>query len=325
MLLNTELMKLTRFSRFAWFVLGYNLLVILWGAFVRASGSGAGCGSHWPLCNGEVVPRPRELATVIELTHRLTSGIALILILILLVWAFREFPRKHRVRVGAVLTFVFILTEALVGAGLVLFELVAENASVARAMFMSVHLLNTFVLLCVISLTAWWASGGGPLQLKRQGGVLWLLLAGLLGTLLIGVSGAVAALGDTLYPAASLAHGIEQDLSPTAHFLVRLRLLHPTLAVTVGLGLMIIAQFVRSGRTGETTRYLSLALPSLVALQLVVGLINVWLLAPIWIQIVHLLLADFLWICLVLLSASALSESVEEERARVQVVVAQGR
>ena len=81
------------FAAYAWAVLGFNLLVILWGAFVRATGSGAGCGSHWPLCNGEVLPRAPALATLIEFSHRLTSGVALLLVIGLVVGAWRGFPR----------------------------------------------------------------------------------------------------------------------------------------------------------------------------------------------------------------------------------------
>lgn len=126
-----------RFAIFSWSVLVYNLGIILWGAFVRASGSGAGCGSHWPLCNGEVIPRSPTVQTLIEFSHRLTSGVALILVVALTVAAFRAFPKRHIVRRGALFSLFFMLTEALVGAGLVLFSLVADNASIARAMFMS--------------------------------------------------------------------------------------------------------------------------------------------------------------------------------------------
>jgi heme A synthase len=313
-------MKISRFAKFVWFVLAYNLAVIAWGAFVRASGSGAGCGSHWPLCNGEILPHSRPIETLIELTHRSTSGLALLFILVMAVFAFRLYPRGHRVRLGAVLTVVFILTEALVGAGLVIFELVLHDASLARAIFMSVHLVNTFILLAALTLTAWWASGGAPVYLRRQGALLWLFLAGLAGSLLLGVSGAVAALGDTLYPAASLSEGFRQDFSSTASVLIRLRLLHPTLAVTVGLGIMIIAFLARRARSNESTRSFALVLPSLVAVQLIAGVANVFLLAPIWMQLVHLLLADAVWLALILLMASALSqrpqESFEEARMR---------
>src|SRR5512134_3157490 len=153
-------MRSRRFATYAWAVLVFNVLVILWGAYVRATGSGAGCGSHWPLCNGQVIPRDAGLTTLVEFSHRLTSGLALVAIVVLLAWTWRACAPGHPARRGAVLSLVFILTEAAVGAGLVLFQLVADNASMARAMFMAAHLVNTFVLLACIALTAWWLSGG---------------------------------------------------------------------------------------------------------------------------------------------------------------------
>ncbi|HEV2764869.1 MAG TPA: COX15/CtaA family protein [Pyrinomonadaceae bacterium] len=297
----------SRFATYAWLVLAYNLAVILWGAYVRATGSGAGCGSHWPLCNGEVIPRAPEVATLIELTHRATSGVALLLVLALPFWAFRAFPKKHPARLGSVLSVVFILTEALVGAGLVLFELVAGNASLARALFMSVHLANTFVLVAWLTLTAWWGAGEARPRLRGHGGLGLSVGAALAGMLVLGVSGALAALGDTLFPSATLAEGLRQDFSPTAHFLVRLRLLHPTLAVAVGLLLLFTAALACRTRPHRQTHRLAFALLVLFAVQLGAGLLNVWLLAPVWLQLLHLLLADLNWIALVLLAASALA------------------
>ena len=293
------------------------MAVILWGAFVRASGAGAGCGAHWPLCNGEVIPQAAHSKTLIELTHRLMSGLALMLIVALAVWAFRAYRRGHSVRRGATLSVVFILTEALIGAGLVLFELVADNASMARAMFMSVHLINTFVLLAVLALTAWWASGGEPLRRWRaQGALRWLFAAALLGTLVLAVSGAVAALGDTLFPSKSLAAGLGEDFSPTSHLLIRLRLLHPFLAVTIGALLLVVALAANRLRPGAWTARWMWTLTTLVLIQLGVGSLNVYLLAPIWLQLVHLLLADLMWLALVLLTATALAErSPTKERA----------
>lgn len=307
-------MKLKKFAVYAWAVVAYNLAVILWGAYVRATGSGAGCGSHWPLCNGEVFPRAQASEMLIEFTHRLMSGASLLLIIGLVVWAFRAFPKRHAVRTGATLSLIFILTEALIGAGLVLFELVADNASVARAMFMSVHLANTFVLLAVMTLTAWWATGGRPLSLREQGNVMWLLLVALVGTLILAVSGAVTALGDTLFPSNSLAAGLSADFSQTAHLLIRLRLLHPVLAVTVGSIVVLVALLTSLLRRGDAwTRIWMMAVIALVAAQLGAGLLNVALLAPVWLQLVHLLLADLLWLALVLLSASALVQTAKRE------------
>jgi heme A synthase len=302
-----QLQQLSRFARFAWGVLAYNLGVVLWGAYVRASGSGAGCGSHWPLCNGEVVPRSRQVETLVELTHRATSGIALLLVVAMLVWALRSYPRGHLVRRGAKLAMLLMVLEALLGAGLVLFELVADNASMARAFAMAAHLVNTFFLIGAITLTAWWASGGRAVQLRGQGMVGWSLAVGILGFLLLGVSGAVTALGDTLFPARSLTEGIRQDFSPTAHLLLRLRILHPLIAIGVGLYLVLVAALVGNLRPSTATHRLARTLTALFLLQIGAGFLNLALLAPIWLQLVHLLLADLVWIALVLLTASALA------------------
>lgn len=300
-------MKLTSYAKYAWGVLIYNVMVILWGAFVRASGSGAGCGSHWPLCNGEVVPRAPQIETIIEYTHRLSSGLSFILVLVMLVWALRAYPKGHILRRGAWLSMLFITTEALVGAGLVLFEWVAQDVSIGRSISIVIHLINTFLLLASLCLNAWWASGGKPMRYLENGTLVWVFGLGLLGTMVIGASGALTALGDTLFPASSLAEGIQQDFSPTAHFTLRLRLLHPTIAVIVGVYLLILAGAVRILRPKRTTQHLARALTVLILLQLGAGLINVFLLAPVWMQIVHLFLADLVWILLVLLTASALA------------------
>ena len=95
----TEIILSVRaFIRFAWITLAVTIVVIVWGAVVRTTGSGAGCGSHWPLCNGGVVPLAPTTATIIEFTHRLTSGVAMILALVLALWARRLFPVGQRAR-----------------------------------------------------------------------------------------------------------------------------------------------------------------------------------------------------------------------------------
>ena len=160
-------------------VLIYNVPVILFGAFVRATGSGAGCGSHWPLCNGQVIPRAENVETLIEFSHRMMSGLDGFLVLALLVWAFRVFPPEHRVRYGAIFSLFFTLTEALIGAVLVKNGWVVDNDSVGRAVVLSAHLANTFLLLGALKLTAWWASVGGRMRLRGQGAVGWALGAGL--------------------------------------------------------------------------------------------------------------------------------------------------
>jgi heme a synthase len=295
-----------RLARVAWAVLAWNLAVIAWGAYVRASGSGAGCGSHWPLCNGVVIPRSPSIATLIEFSHRLTSGLALLAVLALLVGTYRA-ATSRAARAAAWAAMVLMLTEAAVGAGLVLFRLVADNASLARAMFMAAHLTNTFFLLAALSLTAWFLSGGAPLapRLRPRAAGLWSVCA--LMVLVAGTSGAVAALGDTLYPAASLAEGLRADLSATAHLLIRLRMWHPVLAVTAAVLAMLVGPRL-VGPDDTTGHRLGRLLILATGLQLIAGVVNVLLLAPIWMQMVHLLLADTVWIVLVLLGAQALRQ-----------------
>lgn len=312
-------MRLDKFAKYAWGVLAYNLAVILWGAYVRATGSGAGCGSHWPLCNGEVLPRAPQIETIIEFTHRLTSGVALLLVIGLIIWAFRLYPKGHPVRFGTGLSLFFIITESLLGAGLVLFKLVDQDTSTTRAVAGALHLVNTFLLVGALALTAWWASGGRPVQLGRQRILQVITGIALAAMLLLGASGAVTALGDTLFPATSLSEGLQQKFSPTAHFLVRLRLFHPIIAVAVGVYIIIVMGVINARQPNPLTHRLSRVFTVLYGVQLVAGAVNVVLLAPIWLQLVHLLVSDLLWILLVLFAASAFVQkaaSVESASVR---------
>ena len=301
------------FARYAWAVLAYNVGVVLWGAFVRATGSGAGCGNHWPLCNGTATPHSASAATIIEFTHRVTSGLDLVLVALLVVWAFRRFPRPHPVRLGATLSALFLITEALIGAALVLLEHVAKNASVSRAYSLSTHLVNTLTLLACLTLTAWWSTervGQAVPPALPRGRAVWMAGVSLASVIVLGVSGAIAALGDTLFPASSLAAGLAQDLDPAAHIFLRLRLFHPVMAAAVGAWLLFYAVSTASRRPDVAGRAWSLT--ALLGAQVVAGVVNLLLLAPVWMQIVHLLLADLLWIALVLLSASMLAAATEQ-------------
>ncbi len=310
----------THFPKYAWGVLVYNVLVVLWGALVRATSSGAGCGQHWPLCNGMVLPEFQKTATVIEFIHRIMSGLALVAVIGLLIWAFRAYPKRHPARLGATLSMVFIITEALVGAGLVLFQWVAQDASVGRTISIAVHLVNTFLLLGSLTLTGWWASGGLPLRLKGQGLLLVGLLVGLFGVLVIGVTGSITALGDTLFPASSLAQGMSQDFSPTAHFLIRLRFWHPVAAVVVGFYLVFISLLLALLREDPSLKRFAGALVGLVILQLCAGLVNLFLLAPVPMQIIHLLIADSLWITLILFSAQVFGKPAVKKSENLEKV-----
>lgn len=278
-------------------MLAWNVLVVLWGAYVRASGSGAGCGSHWPLCNGEVVPVAPRIQTVIEFTHRMMSGVALVAVAVLWLWSRAGFPKRDRVRKMAGASAIFLITEALLGAGLVLFN-VDKNASVGRAFYLSLHLLNTLLLLGALVLTAWFSRAGAPPPGRRSS----LVIAALPIAIIVSVTGAIAALGDTLYPASSLAQGISQDFSAAASFLVRLRVLHPAFAIVAGAYFVTIAIVILRSKQHAVGGKLAAGVLILALIQLGAGATNVILLAPVWMQIAHLLIADLLWMCLVLLA-----------------------
>ncbi|MEM1415779.1 MAG: COX15/CtaA family protein [Myxococcota bacterium] len=289
------------FARAAWAFLGYTLLVIVWGAVVRATLHGDGCGDHWPLCNGEIVPAAKTTKTLVEFTHRLTSGVAFLGALALFVAARRRFPEGHAARRAARWGFVFMTTEAIIGAGLVLLKMVADNRDVARGWWAAGHLGNTFLLLAALALTAHAAGGGRLPRLRGARGAK--LAVALLGVLLLGASGAIVALGDTLFPAATLAEGIAQDFDPESHLFVRLRTLHPILGLAVALGTLFFTTQLAAAE--PELRRLALGIAGVFVAQTALGFLNVALLAPLWAQLAHLLLADALWIGLVLLAARA--------------------
>jgi heme A synthase len=304
---------MNRFARLAWLTVGITVFVILWGAVVRATGSGAGCGNNWPTCNGEVLPLTGSAETAIEFVHRVSSAGLGVLILYLLVLAIRTFPARHRVRRAALATFALVIVESLVGAGLVLFEQTGEFEGVSRAYWQSGHFVNTLLLLGAATLTAWWASTSPPdhdepatPRERRMIGAVGV------GMLILGVSGAIAALGDTLFPVDSFVEGLERELSATGHVFERLRILHPAIAIGVGLfAVWVVNELAesRGGRVGQIARLASL----LVLVQLGLGTVNALLAAPIWIQVVHLLLADLVWMALVVLAADVLAS----QRVRV--------
>jgi cytochrome c oxidase assembly protein subunit 15 len=291
----------TLLPRFAWGVLAYNVAVILWGAVVRATSSGAGCGDHWPLCNGTVLQSNPRLATLIELAHRMSSGVTLPLVLLLLVWTWRATVAGHLARVAAILAVLFTFNEALLGALLVLLRLTADNRSPARAAYLSLHLANTLLLLGALTLAAHF--------LSREDGFAWkrvrfthmgLAITGIAATLAVGVTGTLAALSDTLFPATSLAAAFAQDFSTSGGWLLRLRILHPLSAVVAGIFVcwLLARSFARHSERG-----MAMLVLSLLVLQFALGIADVTLLAPVWLQIVHLLGADLLWIALVVLTA----------------------
>jgi len=288
-------------QRFAWAVLVYNVAVILWGSIVRATGSGAGCGEHWPLCNGTVVQHHPAIATLIEFTHRSMSGIALIAILGLVFWTFRATARRHLARTAVIVSLILTLNEAILGALLVLLGKVAHDQSVSRAVYLALHFTNTLLMLAALTLTAHFLSRRRGFM---HGSVEWrspaIAMVGLIATLVVGVLGSLAALGDTLYPATSLRNALMQDFSTHGSWLIRLRWVHPALSLVAGAFLLWIV-FV--GLRIATNRILAFSVAGCLLFQYALGVTDVLLLARTWIQVLHLLGADILWITVIVLSA----------------------
>ncbi len=305
------------FTKLAWGSLFYNMLVILWGAFVRATGSGAGCGSHWPFCNGEVIPQAPQIETIIEFIHRVSSGLVIVPALVLFVWAWQKTPKKSFLRRSTAGIVFFTLTEALVGAGLVLFHLTGTDDSITRAVVIVIHLLNTFLLLVCLALTAWWATYGEPVGWHWKGLSSTLLLIVVSAMVFVGASGAITALGDTLFPATSLAQGLQQDASSSAHFLIRLRVYHPLMAFLLAIFGGLVFRWLRSKETNPLTRRLISGVMVLFGLQLFLGGFNVILLAPTWMQLVHLFVTDLIWTGVVLVFSLNLGRFSGQFAARV--------
>lgn len=338
------------FRRYAWATLGLTLFVILFGAVVRITGSGAGCGQHWPSCNGEVVHLPRRLETIIELTHRVTSGLALLFVVGLVVFAVRTHP-PGGVRTASYVALAFMVVEALIGAALVLFGLVDQDASLGRALVMPAHLVSTYALTAALffvirrsnpastrdatllqasskSTPARDVTGGHEQTVGRgaterggavvgeattlgggtaaSGSAAWSgsVALGALVILLISATGAITALGDTLYPpsASTLAGRVAEDQGVTATLLQRLRVAHPVLAVLGGALLARLGAGLARGSGLSSARRGSRTLTLTIVAQLLFGTANIWFSAPGAMQVAHLALALGVWLAFVALA-----------------------
>ncbi len=292
-------------ARLAWLIVAYNMTVILWGAYVRGSGSGAGCGRRWPLCNGEILPSITQSQTLIEFMHRVTSAVSLILVFLLVVWCWRQTSKGDWLRYSSVCALFLLLNEALLGALLVLLDHVGRlDRSAAHALFLCLHFGNTLLLLAALTLTARWLSNR-----KRRFVVVAkpheriAIGLGLVSLMVIGMTGSLASLGDTIFPAGSLRYALIQDFSSSSHVLLRLRLLHPVAAV---MGSIYVLWLLRSFWGKQDHSQWTLVLAVALMAQIALGAMNVVLLAPVWLQLTHLLVAEIFWILLVLASADHL-------------------
>jgi len=307
LLFNPRAHEFSRVACFAWNVLYWNLAVVLWGAYVRATGSGAGCGNKWPLCEGDLVGASAKAQTIVEFTHRITSVISLLMVTGLVVWCWRVTKKGDWARYSAFLAAALLANEALLGAALVLLKHVADDQSTGRILFLCLHFGNTLLLLAVLSLTAAWLSNGSrKFTLIAEWQAVSSIGLGLLAAMVTGIAGTVAALADTLFPSISLPSSVAQDFSSGTPALLHVRLLHPALAAVVACYVLwgILRFSIRRNRFSQS----AIALIVLFVVQVGIGITNVLLLAPVWLQIAHLFLADVLWVLLVLASADLVFE-----------------
>ena len=283
-------------ARFAWAVVGYFIFVVLLGAVVRATDSGGGCGASWPLCNGDFFPHHPRIATVIEFTHRSTSGICTVLLAGLAGWTFWVTPARHRARKAVSWAGFFLVTEALLGAALVLKHWVESNVSTGRTIAQSIHFTNTLLLMAALTLTAWFLRGSHT-EANSSRGLAWLAA---IATIVVGATGSLAALADTLFPSPSLTAGLTADFAAGSPVLVRMRWMHPTAAV---LAMACALLLLRARKSWDGVGQ---AVAGLLALQFVLGIGDVLLLAPTWMQVLHLLGADMYWVALVVMVGGVL-------------------
>jgi cytochrome c oxidase assembly protein subunit 15 len=301
---NAERLPSPALRRFSWGVLAYFIAVILWGAVTRATGAGDGCGNHWPLCNGTVIQHSPSLDTLIEFTHRITSGISFFSVVGLMAWTLRKTVRGHLARATSIASVAFTLVEAILGAFLVKLGLTAQSQSPLRAPYLALHFTNTLLMLAALTLTAHLLSRKtGYLRGKIRVTAPFVAMSAVVVLLAVGVTGSLAALGDTLFPAASLSAALRQDFSATSGWLLRWRWTHPTLAFLAGLFLIWLVVKAAQQKTHWNNRGLSALVLILLALQYALGILDVVLLAPLWLQVLHLLGADVLWSALVVLAA----------------------
>lgn len=257
----------------------YTLLVIAWGAWVRISHSGNGCGDHWPLCNGDFIPNLEIKKTLVEYSHRLMSGAYGLIVL----WIFYFFHRRKNTHLlskkMSLYLLAFMILEALLGALLVKQNLVTVNDSIFRLVAMSLHQLNSFLLTGTTYLL--YKSVSQDLNIRfTKLNISFLILA---------VSGAVASLAGTLFPSTSILEGILKDFSEHSHLFVRLRILHPVFA------LLSISSIIYWLNTKANNSKADTHLAIKLFLAMAVGIITLITLSPIWLKIAHLMIAHFIW------------------------------
>ena len=270
-----------------------SILSILAGAFVRATGSGDGCGSTWPTCKGKIIPQLSDTSEVIEFSHRSISGILLIVTLIIFIKS-RNMSKGTIVRTTVNLLTFFVVFEAAIGAVIVLYEWVGLNSSLPRIIAVPIHLVNTFGLLaCYASLYKVLLNNFK--NIKQLWDRRFVFVAFLF--LLSGATGSITALADVLFPSASFYEGLMEDFDRTSELLTRLRILHPLVATGLSVALIIESRKIQKDYKIDV-KFLQL----LVIVAVTLGVLNVLSNIVLLLSILHLAIADLLWISYIYVS-----------------------
>ena len=266
---------------------------ILAGAFVRATGSGDGCGATWPTCKGRIIPALSDTSELIEFSHRSVSGVLLIVTLIIFVKS-RKFQKDSLARtVTNYLTF-FVIFEALIGAVIVIFEWVGLNSSLPRIIAVPIHLVNTFGLLGCYAIL-YKILDKNIEDINSMFNKNFIFISSLF--LLSGATGSIAALADVLFPSASFIEGFLADFDRTSEVLTRLRILHPIVSSILSLVL-----YIYSIRINKKYNIRVKLLQTLIFVAVFLGFLNVLSNIILPLSILHLAIADFLWISYIYVS-----------------------
>lgn len=280
------------YSKWVMALILYSLLVFVWGAWVRISGSGDGCGEHWPFCHGELIPDSYAVKVWIENFHRISTKIYGFFVIGLVIAAFRMAPKGHAVRKGILWAFIFTLLEGLIGAVLVIKGFVVNDDSPQRAVLIALHLTNTFFLMGSLFYT--WFVSFYDLSNLRFNLTKSIMLLKTSWILLVGGTGAIAALSTTLFPSESVLSGLARDFSGSGHFLEQLRVLHPLLAV--GFFAFVLYQWSCPPKTHALAMKWRKWFTLCVAIGFCAGVFTLSLLSPTWLKLTHLVTAHILWL-----------------------------
>ena len=288
---------LTYFLSYVWGLLIFTVAVIISGDIVQSTESGAGCGDSWPKCEGSLVPAIENIHTAIEFIHRALTSVLSVGYLGLLAWSYLLFGRRQLVWRSVLFSAFVLLLEILIGAALVFFGWVEDDASWGRVIVDSLHVVNTLILLASLVLILFWASESENRSISKEYSRGRFLIAAIGIVMVITITGTINSLADTLY----FSDQVVVEETPIAQLLVSVRAVHPLVAI-IGAFLIVGSIYMVMEDPKVTYSGLGFGIFGILFLQIIVGILNIALLTPVETQIIHLSLADALWVLLIFFS-----------------------